>query len=291
MFPVVTSNISVNSCPEFPDIFFLAALSFRLLIIKFPSSSSTSTSTSPRRCRLFLGNTTNPVVSSTSMTMAPGIGRGSEKPLHFPSPQSLSDWLKPRLPSDSLSAWGLSPGTKNLHNLWLEVSQGETSLDDSSPPTRTVHVATIRILSPTSPTRVLIESHQELSDGSLRHRRRPLSEKMKPGEGIQQAVRRAVREELGSLVPHNNDDQSVRIVPGSYTERVEERLSASYPGLPARYLLHSVDAWVDGLPDGDFSTEEAAEYEDSEDVRAAHKAVFVKKHYWKWVRADDPAAP
>ncbi|XP_068635814.1 uncharacterized protein [Aristolochia californica] len=269
MFPVI-NNISSSSSTPFPDIFFLAALSLHLLI-KTPSST--------RRCRLFLRNTT-PV---TSASMA---SRGS-KPLHFPSPKSLSDWLKPRLPSDSLSAWGLSPGTKNLHNLWLELSQGETSLNDSSPPIRTVHVATIRILSPTNATEILIESHQELSDGSVRQRRRPLSEKMKPGEGIEEAARRAVREELGSLVPDN--DESVRILPGSYWERVEERVSASYPGLPARYVLHSVDAWVDGLPHGEFSTEERGEYEDTEDVRVADRAVFVKKHYWKWVTADDSA--
>ncbi|XP_068651371.1 uncharacterized protein [Aristolochia californica] len=269
MFPVV-NNISSDSSSPRPDIFFLAALSLHLLI-KSPSTT--------RRCRLFLQNT-NPVTSAS-------MAFGGSKPLRFPSPQSLSDWLKPRLPSDSLSAWGLAPGTKNLHNLWLELSQGETSLNDSYPPTRTVQVATIRILSPTSPFEILIESHQELSDGSVRQRRRPLSEKMKPGEGIEEAVRRAVREELGFLVP--DSAESVRIVPGSYWERVEERVSLSYPGLPARYVLHSVDAWVDGLPEGEFSTEEGGEYEDSEDVRVAEKAVFVKKHYWKWMRVDDSA--
>jgi hypothetical protein len=33
---------------------------------------------------------------------------------NFASPQSLSEWLKPRLPSDSFSTWGVKPGTKNF---------------------------------------------------------------------------------------------------------------------------------------------------------------------------------
>ncbi|KAK9145844.1 hypothetical protein Sjap_005747 [Stephania japonica] len=202
----------------------------------------------------------------------------------FPSPQSLSDWLKPRLPSASLAAWGASPGTKNIHNLWLELSQGETSLIDSTPPIRTVNVVTVTVISPDG--RNLIEVRQELSDGSARDRGRPLSEKMKPGETVEGAVMRAVREELGlgGII----DEGVVRIVPGSYRKRVEERASASYPGLPASYVLHSVDAWVEGLPEGDFSTEEGEEYGDCDEAaRVAEKAVFVKKHYWKWISTYD----
>ncbi|RWR89542.1 putative RING-H2 zinc finger protein RHA2a [Cinnamomum micranthum f. kanehirae] len=200
--------------------------------------------------------------------------------LDLSSPQSLSDWLAPRLPSDAFSSWGSKPGTKNVHNLWLELSQGETSLADSTPPIRTVNVATIRIRS--SSRRILLESHQELSDGSVRTRLRPLSEKMKPGESVEAAVQRAVKEELGSALPAGGG--GVRIVPGSYERRVEERLSVSYPGLPACYVLHSVDAWVEGLPDGEFCTEEEDEYEGcGEAARAAEKAVSVRRHFWKWV--------
>lgn len=201
----------------------------------------------------------------------------SQSRASFATPQALSDWLKPRLSSDSLESWGVKPGTKNLHNLWLELSEGETSLVDSSPPLRTVNVVTVRILG--KGNLVLVESRQELSDGSFRDRFRPLSEKMKPHETTEEAVTRAVKEELGS-------SRVVRIVPGSYRKKLEERNSVSYPGLPARYVLHSVEAWVEGLPEEDFVTEEKEEYEDVDGTRRLEKAVSVRKHYWEWVCSD-----
>ncbi|XVF12763.1 hypothetical protein REPUB_Repub08aG0147500 [Reevesia pubescens] len=107
-----------------------------------------------------------------------------QNPLHvslshpFTTIQALSDWLKPRLPFDSFVSWGVKPGTKNVHNLWLELFEGETSLVDSSPSLRIVNVVTVRILGKNNP--IFIESRQELSDESVRDRFRPLSEKMKP---------------------------------------------------------------------------------------------------------------
>ncbi|KAG5381958.1 hypothetical protein IGI04_033428 [Brassica rapa subsp. trilocularis] len=178
------------------------------------------------------------------------------------------------------------PGTKNVHNLWLELSDGETSLADSTPPVRTVNVVSVRVIGEDG--KVLVESHQELSDGSVRERFRPLSEKMKPEETPDEAVFRAIKEELGSIFNGENDvGERIKILPGTYSRRVEERNSLSYPGLPARYALHSVDATVRGLPEEDFCTEER-EYDgdatvDSEETRAVGKAVTVKRHYWKWV--------
>lgn len=204
---------------------------------------------------------------------------------NFPNPQALSEWLSPRLPSETFSLWGVKAGTKNVHNLWLEISEGETFLDDSVPPIRTLEVVIVRILG--GDNRVLVESHQELSDGSVRYRSRPLSEKMKPGESVDLAVIRAVKEELGSVIcGDNNVGDVVRIVPNSYTKKVEERVSVSYPGLPACYVLHTVDALVDGLPEGEFCTEEGEEYEDSDEKKIADGAVSCKKHYWKWMDYD-----
>ncbi|XP_027067350.1 uncharacterized protein [Coffea arabica] len=146
----------------------------------------------------------------------------------FPTPQSLSDWLKPRLPSDSFASWGVKPGTKNVHNLWLKLSEGETLLADSSPPIRSLQVVVVRVID--KHNRVLLESHQELSNGVIRHRCRPLSEKMKPGESVDAAVSRAVKEELGSAIRGDFGDEGiVKIVPDSYCKKVEERVSASYP--------------------------------------------------------------
>ncbi|CAI9086986.1 OLC1v1020934C1 [Oldenlandia corymbosa var. corymbosa] len=208
----------------------------------------------------------------------------SRAPNRFPNPQSLSDWLKPRLPSDSFASWGVKPGTKNVHNLWLELSEGETTLlADSTPPIRTVDVVIVRVIGGEQNNKLLLESHQELSNGHVRNRCRPLSEKMKPGESVEAAAFRAVKEELGSVLPEGLDGDIVKIVPNSYSKKVEERASASYPGLPARYVLHTVDAVVEGLPHGEFCTEELEEYDDSDEKRAAHGAVSCKKHYWKWV--------
>lgn len=254
--PIPNAGCPCATPSPIPDLLLLAALSLRLL---------------PHR-RLY------------SSSDAAAMSAARPPSLRFASPQSLSEWLRPRLPSDSLATWGLKPGTKNLHNLWIELAQGETSLADSVPPVRTVHVATVRVFDPSFPGLTLLESHQELSDGSLRSRLRPLSEKMKPGEDLRDAALRGLREELGALVA----GKRVHIVvpASSSLAKVEERLSASYPGLPARYVLHSVDAYVEGLPDGEFSTEEEGDEKDSGEA-----AVYVRKHFWKWVDSDASNPP
>ncbi|XP_010421274.1 PREDICTED: uncharacterized protein LOC104706760 [Camelina sativa] len=282
--PLVNRRSSNNHWPRnatvtsaIPDLF-LAAVSLLFLW----SSPKPLLTLPPNRFSFPL----NPRRRSTTATMS----RRSPPSQRFANPQSLSDWLESRLPSDSFAAWGVKPGTKNVHNLWLELSDGETSLADSTPPVRTVNVVTVRVIGKNG--RILVESHQELSDGSIRERFRPLSEKMKPEESPDEAVIRAIKEELGSISDGDDDvGKRIRVIPGSYSRRVEERNSLSYPGLPARYALHSVDATVEGLPEEDFTTEEK-EYgggdstEDSVETRAAGKAVTVKRHYWKWVSPD-----
>ncbi|CAI9774214.1 unnamed protein product [Fraxinus pennsylvanica] len=269
IFTVFSLFILFSSSPKPTSVYFLPnnKISFPLNLrrfLKFPTMSSPLRNPTSPRNRLFA------------------------------TPQSLSDWLKPRLPSDSFASWGVKPGTKNVHNLWLEISEGETLLADSTPPVRTVEVVIVRIIR--NDGKVLVESHQELSNGDVRTRCRPLSEKMKPGESVEAAVFRAVKEELGSIIK-NEDFQSfdnnnydingiVKIVPNSYVKRVEERASASYPGLPACYVLHTVVAEVEWLPEGEFCTEEVEEYGDFEGRNIADSAVHCKTHYWKWVDSD-----
>lgn len=267
-----------------PADFLFTAISIFFLF----SSSSPSSSSKTRKIPFF-----SCPLNRRGFLKISTMSRSVPKPLHphrrFATPQCLSDWLKPRLPSDSFASWGVKPGTKNVHNLWLELSEGETSLFDSTPPIRTVNVVTVRIIGRDG--RILVESHQELSDGSVRRRCRPLSEKMKPGEIPEGAVFRAVKEELGSIISRPAEEV-MTIVPGSLRKNVEERNSASYPGLPARYILHSVDAIVEGLPEGDFSTDEADEYGDCSEIGIgiADQAVSVKRHHWKWVNPDSPAS-
>lgn len=198
-------------------------------------------------------------------------------PLAFPTLDSLAAFLRPRLPPQALASWGAAPGTKTLLNLFLELSHGDCALHlPAAPPPRVVrdvHVATVRIRNRCGAR--LVETRQLLSDGRIRSRGpRPLSEKMRPGESPEAAAARAVDEELG-------ESARVRIL-GAVEARVEERESASYPGLPARYVLHAVDAEVvDGVPeDGEFETEETGEDE------GCGGAITVKRHYWEWVKDD-----
>ncbi|XP_052160007.1 uncharacterized protein LOC127777453 [Oryza glaberrima] len=216
------------------------------------------------------------------------------RPLAFPTLDSLAAFLGSRLPASALASWGTAPGTKTLLNLFLELSQGECVLISAAaaaaaappsqqqhPVVRAVHVASVRIRNGRGA--LLMETGQLLSDGTLRSRGglRPLSEKMRPGETPEAAAVRAVREELGERV-------RVRIL-GGEEARVEERDSASYPGLHARYVLHAVDAEVvEGVPeDGEFDTEEGGEHEDEVVVDGAAAAITVKRHYWKWVDDND----
>ncbi|XP_044977447.1 uncharacterized protein LOC123444701 [Hordeum vulgare subsp. vulgare] len=105
--------------------------------------------------------------------------------LAFPTLDSLTAYLRPRLPGPALASWGSAPGTKNLLNLFLELSCGDCTLlpAASSPPAlvmRAVHVATVRIRNRRGA--LLLETRQLLSDGTLRQRAaRPLSEKLRPG--------------------------------------------------------------------------------------------------------------
>ncbi|XP_020592521.1 uncharacterized protein LOC110033027 [Phalaenopsis equestris] len=281
---------SILSSPPPPDllIFFAAALSF-LIIVKNPFS------TPPPRLNLRRRSSLPPQAMSRS--------HPPRSTLVFSSPESLSDWLKPRLPPGALASWGSSPGTKTVNNLWIELSKGEISLFISSPsrdwqseaaagvqvddqptiPLRAVNVAIVKIRNRRGA--LLVESHQLLSDGTVRQRGRPLSEKMRPGETVEDAAWRAVEEELGIAA-----SGSVKIVPDSYVVRVEEKASVSYPGLPARYILHSIEARVESLPEeGEFSTEEMGEGEEELSIGSA---VFVRKHFWKWIDDyDDNSAP
>ncbi|CAK7325320.1 unnamed protein product [Dovyalis caffra] len=192
----------------------------------------------------------------------------------FPPPESLLESLKTHFPQDSLASWGTKPGTKNVHNLWLELSRGESMLSDTIPADRKLHCAVVRILNHKT-NKILLESDQELSDGSIRSRSRPLSEKMKANEDVEGAALRAIKEELGP-------SWVASFVPGAYKMKKSKRESDSYPGLDTTYVVHTVHATVEGLPDEDFTTEEE-EYGDCLGLKkVADKAVHVKRHFWQW---------
>eukprot|EP00271_Cylindrocystis_brebissonii_P017618 TRINITY_DN4644_c0_g1_i1.p1 TRINITY_DN4644_c0_g1~~TRINITY_DN4644_c0_g1_i1.p1 ORF type:complete len:878 (-),score=63.81 TRINITY_DN4644_c0_g1_i1:1361-3994(-) len=165
----------------------------------------------------------------------------------------LAQWLADRLPAGAsvLQSWGATPSTKRLANLWTELLEGEISLEDLHPPRRNVHVASVKIRNKKG--QILVESHQEMGNGAIRPRNRPLSEKMKPGEDVCSACLRGIREELG---PELGSSEKVTLYPLSYVREEEERVSFSYPGLLSRYVVHTMYAEVAGLPDETFSTTE-----------------------------------
>lgn len=101
-------------------------------------------------------------------------------PITFPTPQALLHWLKPRLPPDTVTLWGSKPGTKNVHNLWLELTLGESSLISNTnpyPPIHTVEMILVTIIN--NKNKVLHESHQLLSNGAIQHCWTPLSRRMR----------------------------------------------------------------------------------------------------------------
>lgn len=186
-----------------------------------------------------------------------GPGRGLDGVVtasDIQSLQGLQAWLGERLPSGmaTLEAWGTQQGTKCLGNLWTELVMGEACLFDTTPPRRGVNVVSVRVKHPKT-QRFLVEARQQMRDGSMRVRNRPLSEKMQPGESVEEACLRGVLEELGPELGHPS---RVSLVRDSFCTEVQDRDSVSYPGLPSRYTIHTVVAFVDGLPETPFSTVE-----------------------------------
>jgi len=78
------------------------------------------------------------------------------------SAEGLAKWLEERIPAEKLciDSWGVDPRTKRIANLWTELVDGEISLEDSTPPRRTVHVASVKVRNEKG--MFLIESHQVL---------------------------------------------------------------------------------------------------------------------------------
>jgi hypothetical protein len=220
------------------------------------------------------------------------------------SPDSLAAWLR---------AHGVDPGfasaandAKSPSELATEVLRGETTLEalpnlpgDSGGPSGAVRrVRVLRLLIRDDRDRVLIEARQEWSDGRVRERGTPLSEKMRRDEDWRDAAERAVFEELGSCLFLTEDDSTDRRPAAVDDDRGEDAASdarcsrdgrlvtldessvafssvtkstsASYPGLRSAYDFVTVDARVRGLPECDGTFVSGGENKnDSFDATAA----------------------
>lgn len=181
--------------------------------------------------------------------------------IEFENDRVLEKWLASR--GIDWEAWG-SAGSKTISNLWNEYEQGEISFGDD-PPTRAVRVVQIILR---REKHVLLEIAQEFSDGRIRERELPPSEKIIFGESQFAAAERCLREELGL------DSQQIHLLnstAASY-ERVAD--SPSYPGLRTYYTVYTIEATAEGLPDSDF-------WRENEAVAAGDP---VKRHLWGWRR-------
>ena len=155
---------------------------------------------------------------------------------------------------ESLTAWLLkhgvnpedNPEVKTLSELATEVDRGETTLDVKDDGTAVRRVKVLRLLIRNDANKILIEAKQVWSDGRVRFRGTPLSEKMIANEEILVAATRAVEEELGScLKPWYElflDESSIAHTKTGYGK------SNSYPGLRSQYHFVTMDARVTGLP-------------------------------------------
>ncbi len=179
----------------------------------------------------------------------------------FANAQALESWLMAH--SVSTDSWGRT-GAKTVANLWHEYEQGEI-LFEEDPPTRLVRVVQIILR---REDYVLHELAQEFSDGRLRRREQPPSEKIYVGESQFAAAARCLREELGL------DARDICLL--NSTAEGERTLadSPSYPGLQTRYTIYTVEAAAADLPEGDFWREN----------EAAAEGDPVRRHLWGWRR-------
>ncbi len=161
------------------------------------------------------------------------------------------------------SMWGTGQA-KHVHDLWNEISAGESRLI-AEPLRRVVQVVKVIIR---KGDQLLLEAEQELADGRRRKRRQPPADKMKPGEDIITAAKRCLLEEL------NVADEGLQVLAQTHREAVKLIDSPSYPGLVTLYTFHYVDAIVPGLPVSGFWIDNNGGENDP-----------VKRHYWVWAPA------
>lgn len=174
----------------------------------------------------------------------------------FDTIAELTDWLDTH--GVNYAAWGRGTA-KTVADLWAEYTAGETAFSDA-PVSRRVVVVQLSIRNGAAE---LLELAQELSDGRRRERRRPPSEKLKQEETPLTAALRCLHEELG-LAPTDV------VIYGDIKTTETTLDSPSYPGLPTRYIVHTLTMTTDQLPAAGFWRDNLAEGD------------VVRRHLWGW---------
>lgn len=148
---------------------------------------------------------------------------------------------------------------KTIQNLHREVVSGESvmQVNDTYELTRDVNVVWIDVVCSLSNGDVYLlrEDRQEFKDGRVRRRSTPssLGEKMQAGEDLDQAIIRALSEEIG-----------VNAIDGLYkvSESKEKFTPPTFPGLETTYASHS---YVAVLPEAAFIAEGYVEHQAEKD--------------------------
>jgi len=176
----------------------------------------------------------------TSVSFGAGMFKGDEH---------LTTWLESQ--GLDVSAWGTG-SAKTVGHLYKEIEGAESVLSfDIDGVLRLLAVAKVRIFLPGRPELVLHELSQIFPDGRERKRNLLLSEKMKAGEDPTEAAYRGILEELETVLVESSE---IDMVGDSLVKKQERNTSPSFPGLMVVYDLYTIDAVVDGLPEGPFTT-------------------------------------
>lgn len=188
----------------------------------------------------------------------------TEIELAFASVAALTTWLHSQ--EIDTTAWGQG-AAKQVNDLWQELVTGESSLQ-ADPPLRCVQVVEVYV---EQGGLLLVETAQHFVDGRVRARKRPPSEKMKPGEAPLAAAQRCLVEELAI------DEAQLTLADPRISERTTLAESGSYPGLITAYTFYRVQLQVADLPTVPFQT-----------VNAAHgQGDPVTAHQWAWLPRSD----
>jgi hypothetical protein len=181
----------------------------------------------------------------------------------WPEPQQLADWLQAQ--GVDTGQWG-EGNAKTVADLWLEIIQGESVLE-TNPVRRRVEVVRLLLW---QNGRLLLEIEQLLANGRSRHRYRPPSEKLKPGESYLTAARRCLREELGLI------DGQFSLHPDSHRRHETAEISPSYPHLLTSYIFNDIEVESDHLPPRAFWRDNTAHAQGDP----------VLRHLWDWRPVD-----
>eukprot|EP00201_Polytomella_parva_P020306 CAMPEP_0175047536 /NCGR_PEP_ID=MMETSP0052_2-20121109/5656_1 /TAXON_ID=51329 ORGANISM="Polytomella parva, Strain SAG 63-3" /NCGR_SAMPLE_ID=MMETSP0052_2 /ASSEMBLY_ACC=CAM_ASM_000194 /LENGTH=311 /DNA_ID=CAMNT_0016311435 /DNA_START=211 /DNA_END=1146 /DNA_ORIENTATION=+ len=169
------------------------------------------------------------------------------------------------------SSTPLSFSSSHMSSLSPPSTSASLSLESPSP-LQAVPLPTLRLVNVLSllvvdqKGNVLIEQEQILPDGRRRRRHIPLSEKMIGDETWQEAARRAVREELGSVLPEEGQYE-IRLFPETYNVRTERSASKSYPGLVSEYRIHQVVITIPGIENANVKRNDGDSDDEGRDNR------------------------